>query len=139
MNVVIIKKGVSGKFNTATATISMIRTIITQIIIKKKNNFIRSHSFMNNASRVVIEKTNIVPPWNQKLIGSLYGHAIKLMVNSVMTININAKRKPAIVYQIRAIFVIFLISVKFINSSWISHPNKTNQRRVRIARYLTFL
>jgi len=139
MKVVIIKKGVSGKFNTVTATISMIRTIMSQIIIKKKNNFILSHSFMNNASRVVIAKTNIVPPWNQKLIGSLYGHCIKFMVKSVITINIKAKRKPAIVYQSRAIFVIFLISVKFFNSSWISHPFKTDQRRIRLVWYLTFL
>lgn len=139
MKVIIIIKGVSGKFNTARATISMIRTIISQIITKKKNNFIRSHSLMNNASRVVIAKTNIVPPWNQKLIGSLYGHCMKFMVKSVKTINIKAKRKPATVYQIRAIFVIFLISVKFINSSWISHPIITDQIRLRLVWYLTFL
>ena len=62
MKVIINKKVVSEKFNIATATISMIRTIISQIITKKKNNFIPSHSFLNNASRVVIAKTNMVPP-----------------------------------------------------------------------------
>jgi len=62
MKVIMVIKGVSGKFNIARATISMIRTIISQIIIKKKNNFILSHSLMNNARRVVIAITNIVPP-----------------------------------------------------------------------------
>ncbi len=62
MKVIMNKKGVSGKFNITTAIMSMIRTIISQIITKKKNNFTRSHSFMNNASRVVIAITNIVPP-----------------------------------------------------------------------------
>lgn len=138
MKVIMNKKGVSGKFNIIAAIMSMIRTIISQIITKKKNNFTRSHSFMNNASRVVIAITNIVPPWNQKLIGSLYGHCIKFMVKSVKTINIKAKSKPATVYQRRVTFVIFLISVKFINFSWISYSIEMYQRRLGVVWYLTF-
>jgi hypothetical protein len=38
MKVIMVIKGVCGKFNTAKATISIIRTIIHQIIAKNKNN-----------------------------------------------------------------------------------------------------